>query len=154
MTLGTATGSSSTLLGLAIGDWAAYLASGVAVLVAVAAWIQAKRATKQNAYGTTASLLQDMNRIFIESPELRPLFFEEGGAVPDSSEQKAQSIASYVLNVYEAIWSFAPHMGESERKAWRSYIRCELAERKILADMFAKQRDFYPNLVEVTSAPG
>jgi hypothetical protein len=149
MTLGAATGNSSTLFGLAYGDWATYLASGIAFVVGLGAWRQAKKATRQSSYGATASLLQDMNRIFIADPGLRPVFFDQG-TVPEGSEQKAEAVASYVLNVYEAIWSFAPHMGKSERDAWRNYIRGELTNRTVLSATFAKQRPFYPNLVEAT----
>jgi hypothetical protein len=143
-----ARGGSATFLGLAIGDWATYLASAVAVLVAIAAWIQAKRATKQSASVTIASLVQGMNTIFIEKPDLRVYFFLEGGTVPETSRPIADAIVPYVLNVYEGIWSLRNNMRRPTRKAWRRTIRADLAQGRVLAALYDEKRDVYPNLVK------
>jgi hypothetical protein len=151
MTLSTVTTHSYTVLGLAPGDFATYLACGVAVVAAFVASLQATRATRQGSYATIASMLQDMNRIFMENPNLRPHFFgNPAPAAPTEADdiQKVETITFYLLNLYEAIWSFKPQMGKDERKAWHTYIKKQLEVGSILQVKYKVEPNLYPNLVK------
>jgi hypothetical protein len=147
---------SFTILGLAPGDLATYVACVVAIGAAFVAGRQAAAASRQSSYSAISSMLQDMNRIFIDHPKLRPYFF----GVPlkthlptGDDKERLGATTFYLLNLYEAIWSLEPQMGEDERKAWREYIKSQVEANSILSNKYHEDPNLYPNLEKVSPPP-
>ena len=147
MTLSTVTPHSYTVLGLAPGDFATYLACGVAVVAAFVASLQATRATRQSSYSSIASMLQDMNRIFLENPSLRPYFFKNPpppGPTDTDDQEKVEAITFYLLNLYEAIWSFKPQMEEKNERRGAITSKNNLQQVQVCVPSMMRNLTFIP----------
>src|SRR5438034_1578369 len=93
--------------------WIAICAAIISALGALTAWVSNKRARTVSANGQITSTLIQLNRIFIEQPELRP-YFLEGGKLPPGQEQKAKALASMYLNALEMVWSMEEVMDDND----------------------------------------
>jgi hypothetical protein len=128
--------------------WIAIAAAILSALGALMAWIANKRARTVNANGQIGSILLQLNRIFVEQPELRP-YFIEGGKLPKSQEQKAKALASMYLNTLETIWSMEEIMNDSDRAAWIKYIPHQTRTVPIINELYESQREWYSNLTRI-----
>jgi hypothetical protein len=128
--------------------WIAVAAALVSALAALTAWISNKRARTVNANGQIGSILIQLNRIFVEQPELRP-YFIEGGELPKGQEQKAKALASMYLNIMETVWSMEEIMNNNDRAAWLKYIRHQIRSVPIVDELYESQREWYSNLDRV-----
>lgn len=123
----------------------AITAALVSAAGALTAWIANKRARAINASGQIGSLLIELNRIFVDQPDLRP-YFIEGGKLPKGQEQKAKALASMYLNVLEMVWSMEDVMAKHERTAWIHYIQYQIRSVPIVDNLYELQKEWYPNL--------
>jgi len=128
------------------------LTAGIAVAAAIVsafgaltAWVSNKRERIVSANGQIGSILIQLNRIFIEQPELRP-YFIEGGKLPRGQEQKAKALASMYLNTLDTVWSMEEVMNDSDRAAWLKYIPYQIRSVPIINQLYESQREWYSNL--------
>lgn len=117
----------------------------VSMLGALMAWISNKRARAVSANGQIGSILIQLNRIFIDQPELRP-YFIEGGKLPKGQEQKAKALASMYLNTLDTVWSMEEAMNDNDRVAWLKYIPYQIRSVPIINQLYESQREWYSNL--------
>jgi hypothetical protein len=128
--------------------WIAIAGAIISALGALAAWSSNKRARAISANGQIGAILIQLNRIFIEQPELRP-YFIEGGALPKGQEQKAKALASMYLNTLDMVWSMEEVMSDNDRAAWRKYIPHQIRSVPIVNELYESQREWYSNLDKV-----
>lgn len=123
----------------------AVISAIVSILAALTAWISNKRERTISANGQIGSILIQLNRIFIELPELRP-YFIEGGKLPKGQEQKAKALASMYLNTLDMVWSMEEVMNDNDRAAWLKYIPHQIRSVPIIDQLYESQREWYSNL--------
>lgn len=128
--------------------WIAVASAVVSALGALTAWISNRRARIVNANGQIGSILIQLNRIFIEQPELRP-YFIEGGKLPKGQEQKAKALASMYLNTLDTVWSMEEVMNNNDRAAWSKYIHYQIRSVPIIDQLYESQREWYSNLTRI-----
>ncbi len=126
-------------------NWIAILAAIISAGAATAAWIAAKHTRKISANGQIGAILIQMIQIFVEQPELRPYFLEEG-KLPKGQEQKAKALASMLLNILETVWSMESVMTDAERTAWSKYVRYQIKSVPIVHDLYKTQKEWYAHL--------
>jgi hypothetical protein len=125
--------------------WIAVVGALISAIAASSAWVSNRRAREVNANGQIATLLIQLNQIFVDQSDLRP-YFIEGGKLPKGQEQKARALASMYLNILEAIWSLENVMDKQEQIAWRKYTHYQIRSVKIVNDLYTRQEEWYPNL--------
>ena len=128
--------------------WIAVTGAIVSALGAVTAWISYKRERKVNANGQIGSILIQLNRVFIDQPELRP-YFIEGGKLPKGQEQKAKAVASMYLNILDTVWAMEEVMNDNDRAAWLKYIHHQIISVPIIDQLYESQREWYSNLTRI-----
>ncbi len=130
---------------MSLTTWISVVGAVVSMLGALMAWISNKRARAVSANGQIGSILIQLNRIFIDQPELRP-YFIEGGKLPKGQEQKAKALASMYLNTLDTVWSMEEAMNDNDRVAWLKYIPYQIRSVPIINQLYESQREWYSNL--------
>jgi hypothetical protein len=128
-----------------LATWISVAAAAISAIAALTAWISNKRARTVSANGQIGAILIQLNRIFIEQPELRP-YFIEGGKLPKGQEQKAKALASMYLNTLDMVWSMEEVMNDNDRTAWLKYIHHQIRSVPIINNLYESQREWYSNL--------
>ncbi|WP_330460543.1 hypothetical protein OIB37_28885 [Streptomyces sp. NBC_00820] len=126
----------------------------MAVLVSViAAWMATRVSAKTHettSYHAGTDLFMEVNRVFVEHPEVRPYFYDgkeltEG----DPNSNRVQAVAELMLDVFEWIWHRREGITEADRQAWADYVgqmfRLSPALRKYHLDHLA----WHPTITEL-----
>ncbi len=133
-------------------SWVAVVAAVISALGALSAWWGVRKTRTLNVYHQTGITMVQLNQIFIEQPELRP-YFIENGKLPKGLEQKAKALASLMLNDFEIIFSLDSALGKKERRAWKLYADHQIKKVPIAHELYKQNGKWYPNLVRVMEKP-
>lgn len=133
--------------------WLAITSAFIAAIAAFSAWESSRRARVAIANGQIGALVIQLNQIFIDQPELRPYFIEDG-KLPKGQEQKAKAVASMYLNLLEAIWSLENLMGKQEQVAWQKYTHFQIRCVAIVDELYTQQQEWYPNINRIMDKTG
>lgn len=114
---------------------------------------KASEALESSAYQSISSQLLDLDKLFIEKPELRPYFFS-GTDLTDADPEytkiytQAISVADLQLDYFDSFWTQADHIDElrkdsSSWRAWDKYIRDSFANSPIMCRRLSEVQSWY-----------
>jgi len=117
----------------------------------IATWIGyyvSQRELVATTYATATSMVLEIDRLLVGYPEFRPYLYE-GKRLNDADPERDKLLAAgtMVLDIAEYIWERRQEMHkEEDRYAWRDWLISLFHTSPILADLYARQTEFYPNL--------
>ena len=124
---------------------------GFAVVI-ISLWFNAyqvsinSKALRANVGHSVASLVTDMDKIFISNPELIPYFYSgESINVEDKQYQRAQQVAIMFLDVFDIVVTQNKHFTDQWEKpsAWNQWMIDVFSSSPILRDTFDEYQDWY-----------
>ena len=106
-----------------------------------------ERALKEGALGPLKLQQLEIDRIFIEKPQLRKYFYDDVPVLDPDSEESAQalSMAEYLLDHFAAILPHTTVKGERLTSTiWRNYMRDSFTHSRVLSETLLLRRHWYP----------
>ena len=133
------------------GDWfakAIALASLFVSIVGLGSVVVSIRALRQSEDAVLAGLSQqvisdsmDVDKIFIQHPEMRPFFRDKKPIRPgDEGYDRAAAIAELRVNALDAVLTFP---GVFKEDSWRNVARSAFRDSPIMCEFVSKYKDNY-----------
>lgn len=122
---------------------AALAVSLVSVVVALRAH---QKDVKVSTYSNATDLTLAVDRLFIEHPELRPLFYANAPIDATVDRNLALAVAEFVTDVFECLWDTAKTYEDDDRKAWSDYIGDMYGSSPVLREFYDSCPAWYPAL--------
>ena len=133
------------------GDWfakAIALASLFVSIVGLGSVVIGVRALRQSEAAALANLSQqiisdsiDVDKIFIQHPEMRPFFRDKKPIRPgDDGYDRAAAIAELRANALDAVLTFP---GVFKEDSWRNVARSAFRDSPIMCEFVSKYKDNY-----------
>jgi hypothetical protein len=133
------------------GDWfakAIALASLFVSIVGLGSVVVSIRALRQSEDAVLAGLSQqvisdsmDVDKIFIQHPEMRPFFRDKRPIRPgDDGYNRAAAIAELRVNALDAVLTFP---GVFKEDSWRNVARSAFRDSPIMCEFVSKYKDNY-----------
>lgn len=98
----------------------------IALLSAVLAWRAARRSLRVTTYSGATELTLQIDRMFLEHPEIRPFFYDPRRPLAEASlgrdRSRVEAAAEYILDILECIWDHRHEYDDDDREAWKLYI--------------------------------
>ncbi len=114
-------------------------------LISVAVAVQTHRSSVSvSNYGDATELTLDIDRLFIEHPELRPLFYENAAVDASVDRNRALAVAEFVIDAFECLWDMAKTYEPVDRTAWSDYIADMFRQSPILRGFYDACPAWYP----------
>jgi hypothetical protein len=110
-----------------------------------------KKALTTNSYLQVYGWTYDIDKIFIEKPQLRHYFYEGDSILPnDSNYQQVEAIAEFMLDNFDAVLNNEDYFKKDleAKKAWVNYIRCSFHSSPILRTEFKNNLSSYRKELE------
>jgi hypothetical protein len=105
----------------------------------------AKRGNENSAYDRATDLFLEIDRVFIEHPEVRLYFYGNQDLQPgDPIAPKVEAVAELILDVFEWIWRRQRELSLKDQEGWRRYILERLDSSTALCDYYKKNSEWYP----------
>jgi hypothetical protein len=116
--------------------------SGVATVISLRA--QRRSAAVTTVVNATELALQ-MDRLFIDNPAVRPLFYEDA---PRSGQDPnlVLAITEMVIDVLECIWDHRGQFSEADACSWGTWILYMFRQSRELRAFYYARPDWYPSL--------
>jgi hypothetical protein len=118
---------------------------------AIATWV-GYRGTQRDYVATTYvnahSMLLEVDRLLVEFPSFRPYLYEGKRSVAtDPEHERRLAAATMILDIAEYIWERRDDIRKNEdRQAWRLWLLSLFATSPLLAELYARHPEWYPNL--------
>ncbi|MDV6297466.1 hypothetical protein ACWEQV_29080 [Rhodococcus aetherivorans] len=126
----------------------AVISAGIAALFG---WWQTRRMDQSLevvTYNGATDLTLQIDRIFIEYPELRPYFYE-GQSPIDQDEtlrQRVDAVSEFALDALECIWDHREKYTEMDRESWKIWINEFMASSPRMRGLYEDHTTWYPAL--------
>ncbi len=135
---------------------AAIAFSLVATAISTVAVIRTeKRSISVTTYHSATELTLQVDRTFIEHPELRPLFYEN--VLLEGSGHDAYlvlAVAELMLDVLECVWDQEREYSTQDREAWKAWILDVFASSPTIRDLYDEASAWYPTLSSLLRSSG
>ncbi|MET9271212.1 hypothetical protein [Kribbella sp. NPDC003557] len=123
----------------------------IAVLVAVGsaaiAYQIGRRSLRITTYRSATDLVLEVDRVFIEHPELRPYFYDSEVCAPGHQHyNQVMAVAELELDVLECIWDARDSYSDDDYKSWAEYIKGVFETSPAVSRLYADNEDWYPTL--------
>lgn len=108
-------------------------------------------------YNSLTSLVLEIDKIFIEYPDLRPYFYNNTPLPADMQEQdrnRTLAIAELYLDILECIWDRQPEFSKEDEASWRDWILDAFSTSPILSSHYSENRSWYPTLMRLHRETG
>ena len=101
-------------------------------------------ATRSGVYQSITDTMIDIDRLFVERPELRGHFYDEE-LLPDVPLERARVLAAaeLLLDFMDNVITQAPHMPEYLNGPWRTYMTSLMESSSVLRDFWEENRPWY-----------
>lgn len=113
---------------------------------------------ESTAYQTITNQELDLDKMFVDHPELRSYFFEGKDTTPDDPNYtRVQAVADFELDVFDSFYSQAPHVpditpGNPAWTAWDTYIKDSFANSSALCRRLdSVQRWYTPSFIAIAA---
>jgi hypothetical protein len=117
------------------------------LLVLIQVWQGARNSRVELITGMT-TLLVEVDRLFVEYPEMRK-YFEDGTNQPEQSTEeweRARGIAMTMANTLDHVVEHLSFMKRGTQRAWRTYIAEVHAKSPVLQELLENHREWWPGL--------
>jgi hypothetical protein len=106
-------------------------------------------------YNNATELTLQVDRVFVEYPELRPYFYDNE-PLTDSAPHRNRVLAvtELYLDVLECIWDREREFSPTDRLAWRGWIVHAFDNALVLREFYRDRRDWYPTLGRLLAEVG
>jgi hypothetical protein len=123
----------------------------ISLAVALIGAVMSRRALRRSSYRTSADLLLEADRIFLDRPDLRPYFYDGVECSADDSEQRArvEAVAEFYLDVLETIWDHRNEFSRVDRASWREWIHDLLEWSPALRQVYTATPRWYPTITSL-----
>ncbi len=130
---------------------AAETISVIALLVsmasAVTAWRLGEQSQRITTYRSATDLVLEVDRVFIDHPQLRPYFYEDTVCPAGHLDKNlVDAVAELQLDVLECIWDSRDTYTSVDRDSWAQYIREVFAASPAIRDAYSANEGWYPTL--------
>ncbi|MGY3520623.1 hypothetical protein [Micromonospora haikouensis] len=101
-------------------------------------------------YHGVIGLLRELDKTFIEHPEIRPYFY--GGkplAADDPQLPRVQAVAELVLDSFEWIWYKRKSFDAENGGGWKAYMVDTFSSSPALQTHYAKSASWYPGITRL-----
>jgi hypothetical protein len=131
----------------------ALVASVVSLLIS---WRIGRHSTRITTYRSATDLTLDIDRIFVEHPDLRKYFYDNVSVIDEriNVREQVDSIAELMLDCFECIWDIRATYSPVDRGSWGQYILDMLGTSPAMKRMFDDRvtQDWYPALRDLKTA--
>jgi len=120
----------------------------ISLAVALTGAVMSRRALRRSSYRTSADLVLEADRIFLDRPELRCFFYEGLECPPKGDKQYGQvkAAAEFYLDILETIWDHRGEFARTDRMAWREWIHDLLEWSPSIRDTYLESPRLYPTI--------
>jgi hypothetical protein len=130
--------------------WFSLSFSIISVMIATAAVFLANRAASTEMSVTTyqgaTQLMLEVDRIFLNHPELRPFFYDDVEPTPDVDRNLINAAVEFMLDAFECIWDQRPHFSAPDYDSWAEYIVDRFGTSPVLRQFYRDHAGWYPTL--------
>ena len=131
-------------------DVLALLAIAVSLISAVYGFRLSRRAHYVSTYTGVISLFRELDRTFIEYPDLRPYFYDgKPVGVDDPNHNRVQAAAELVLDTFEWIWYRQENLNAEDEKGWQTYIAETYFSSPALQQHYTRYPSWYPGIARL-----
>jgi hypothetical protein len=131
----------------------ALIASVVSLFVS---WRTGRHSARITTYRSATDLTLDIDRIFVEHPDLRKYFYDAVDVTGENAEvqSRVNAIAELMLDCFECIWDIRATYSAVDRGAWGQYVLDMLKTAPAMKQMFELriEQDWYPALEDLKKA--
>ncbi|HSV66497.1 MAG TPA: hypothetical protein VLJ59_11400 [Mycobacteriales bacterium] len=138
-------------------EWLSTIVASVALVislaVAVQTWRLGQRTMHVMTYQGATDLTLDLDRVFLDQPQLRPYFYdgEPTPPVDHPEHHRVLAAAEFCLDVCECIWDHRTEYDEVDKTAWREWIHHLLSRSPALCQLYREQPEWYPAIADLVA---
>ncbi|WP_320067665.1 hypothetical protein [Micromonospora sp. RTGN7] len=118
-----------------------------ALLSAIYSYRLSRRAHDTSIYYGVIGLFRELDKTFIEHPEVRPYFYEGKPVdVDDPNLQRVRAVAELVLDTFEWIWYRRKELNAEAEEGWMAYIFDTFYSSQALQEHYVRFPSWYPGI--------
>jgi hypothetical protein len=130
---------------MSLGDFLSVLALAISLVSIVLSVRYTVRGSKASAYDRATDLFLEIDRIFIEHPEMRAYFYgNEKVPAGDPVVQRVEATAELILDVFEWVWRRQEELVQRDQEGWCTYILDSLRGSSALLDFHQLHTSWHP----------
>lgn len=140
--------------------WASVMIASVALAAsALATYLSLRlsgRTLTTMSYRSATDLVLELDRVFLDQPQLRPYFYEQAPTPPrgHSEHHRVMAAAEFALDVCECIWDHRHQYSAVDCDAWREWIHNVFLESPTILATYEQNVAWYPTLQELVAKGG
>jgi len=105
----------------------------ISVISAISATYVAQQSITEANHNISRQLFLELDKIFIENPEIRPVFYDDAPSPTDPAVfHRSEAVAEMILDVFIWVWNQRRGLLPSHASDWESYIVEMLTASKFL----------------------
>ncbi|MEW2378138.1 hypothetical protein AB0883_18820 [Micromonospora sp. NPDC047812] len=133
----------------------AIVAIAAAVLSAIYSYRLSRRAHHTSTYYGVIGLFRELDKTFIEHPEIRPYFYDGKPVdVDESNRHRVRAAAELVLDTFEWIWHRRKDLNAKGEEGWRAYIVDTFSSSPALQQHYVRSASWYPGITRLIADHG
>ncbi|MEU4568282.1 hypothetical protein [Micromonospora sp. NPDC023956] len=131
-------------------DYLAVAALAASLLSAIYTYRLSRQSHHVSTYYGAIGLFRELDKTFVEYPEMRPYFYEgKPVAVDDPNRQRVKAMAEMVLDAFEWIWLRRRSLNAEGEWGWRAYIIDTFSSSPALQQHYARSDSWYPGITRL-----
>ena len=132
---------------MASSDILAVVAITASLFSAIYSYRLSRQAHQVSTYYGAVGLFRELDRTFVEYPEIRPYFYDGKNVDDDDpNRHRVQAVAELVLDAFEWIWHRQRNLKAGGEGGWRAYIVETFSSSPALQQHYVKSTSWYPGI--------
>lgn len=140
---------------MSVSDALAGVAIVISLLSAVYSYRLSRRTHDISIYYGVIGMFRELDKTFVEYPDIRPYFYEGKPAdADDPNLQRVRAVAELVLDAFEWIWHRKEELNTEDETGWMNYIADTFFSSPALQQHYASFAHWYPGITRLITERG
>lgn len=125
--------------------------AGVAIVISLLYSYRLSRRTHDiSIYYGVIGMFRELDKTFVEYPEIRPYFYEgKSLEADDPNLHRVRAVAELVLDAFEWIWHRKEELNTDDETGWMNYIADTYFSSPALQQHYASVASWYPGITRL-----
>lgn len=122
----------------------------ISLLSAIYSYLLSRQAHHVSTYYGAIDLLRELDKTFLEYPDLRPYFYDgKPFDVDDPNRDRVLAAAELVLDAFEWIWYRQDKLNAKSEEGWRAYTIDTFSSSPVLQQHYLASESWYPGITRL-----